>query len=64
FEVELMLVEAFQDNVRDLVVLLKHLGVDEDVVKVYAHYTFRNEVPEDVVHHCLESGHTAGESDK
>ncbi|KAG6884182.1 hypothetical protein C0993_000584, partial [Termitomyces sp. T159_Od127] len=46
----------------DLAVLLKHFGVDEDVVKVYAHYTLHNEVPEDVIHHCLESGWTVGES--
>ncbi|KAG6863242.1 hypothetical protein C0993_012383, partial [Termitomyces sp. T159_Od127] len=61
WEVELLLAEVFQDNVHDPAVLLKHLGVDEDVVKVYAHYTLYDEVPEDVVHHCLESGQTVDE---
>ncbi|KAG5727470.1 hypothetical protein E4T56_gene12034 [Termitomyces sp. T112] len=36
------------------------LGVDEDVVKIYAHYTFGNEVLEDVLHHYLEGGWTIG----
>ncbi|KAG5350870.1 hypothetical protein C0989_008950 [Termitomyces sp. Mn162] len=30
--------------------------------KVYTHYTLCNEVPEDVVHHCLEGGWAIGES--
>ncbi|KAG6875721.1 hypothetical protein C0993_007798, partial [Termitomyces sp. T159_Od127] len=62
FEVELMLAEAFQDLVCNLAVLLQHVSVDEDVVKVYAHYTLHDEVPEDVIHHCLESGRTVDES--
>ncbi|KAG6872667.1 hypothetical protein C0993_002012, partial [Termitomyces sp. T159_Od127] len=62
FEVELVLAEAFQNNVRNLAVLSKCLGVDENVVKIYAHYTFHNEVLEDVIHYCLESGQTVGES--
>ncbi|KAG6863343.1 hypothetical protein C0993_011909 [Termitomyces sp. T159_Od127] len=62
FEVELMLAEAFQDLVCNLVVLLKRVSVDEDVVKVYAHYTLHDEVPKDVIHHCLKSGRTVGES--
>ncbi|KAG6865734.1 hypothetical protein C0993_007863, partial [Termitomyces sp. T159_Od127] len=53
---------AFQDNVRDLMVLLKRLSVDKDVVKVYTHYTFHDEVLEDAVHHCLKGGWTVGES--
>ncbi|KAG6867761.1 hypothetical protein C0993_011478, partial [Termitomyces sp. T159_Od127] len=60
--VELVLVEAFQRNMHNPVVLLKCLGVDEDVVKVHAHYTLHDEVLEDVIHHCLESGWTVGES--
>ncbi|KAG6868036.1 hypothetical protein C0993_008122 [Termitomyces sp. T159_Od127] len=62
FEIELVLAEAFQNNVCDLVVLLKCFGVDEDVVKVYTHYTLYDEVLEDVVHHCLEGGQAIGES--
>ncbi|KAG5335563.1 hypothetical protein C0989_001005, partial [Termitomyces sp. Mn162] len=62
FEVELVLAEAFQDKVHDLVVFFQHFGVDEDVVEVYAHYTFGNEVSEDVVHHCLKGGWAIGES--
>ncbi|KAG6899636.1 hypothetical protein C0993_008449 [Termitomyces sp. T159_Od127] len=61
-EVELVLAEVFQDNVCDLAVLLKRFDVDEDVVKVYAHYTLYNEVLKDVVHHCLEGGWAIGES--
>ncbi|KAG6875211.1 hypothetical protein C0993_010336 [Termitomyces sp. T159_Od127] len=64
FEVELMLAEAFQDLMCNPVVLLKCVSVDEDVVKIYAHYTLRDEVLEDVIHHCLESGWTVGESEE
>ncbi|KAG6884471.1 hypothetical protein C0993_010753, partial [Termitomyces sp. T159_Od127] len=64
FEVELVLVEAFQDNMYDLAVLLKRFGVDEDVIKVYTHYTLHNEVLEDFVHHCLEGGQAIGESEE
>ncbi|KAG6867658.1 hypothetical protein C0993_012664 [Termitomyces sp. T159_Od127] len=46
----------------DPAVLLKCFGVDEDVVKVYAHYTLHNEVQKDVVHHGLEGGQAIGES--
>ncbi|KAG6892218.1 hypothetical protein C0993_004517, partial [Termitomyces sp. T159_Od127] len=63
-EVELMLAEVFQDNACDPTVLLKHFCVDENVIKVYAHYTFSNEVPEDVVHHGLEGGQAISESKK
>ncbi|KAG6859862.1 hypothetical protein C0993_003367 [Termitomyces sp. T159_Od127] len=59
-----MLAEAFQDLVCNLVVLLKCVSVDEDVIKVYAHYTLHDEVSEDVIHHCLESGWTVGESEE
>ncbi|KAG6867559.1 hypothetical protein C0993_001205, partial [Termitomyces sp. T159_Od127] len=61
-EVELVLVETFQDNTCDLAVLLKHFDVDEDVVEVYAHYSLCNEVLEDVIYHCLEGGQAIGES--
>ncbi|KAG6872476.1 hypothetical protein C0993_002128, partial [Termitomyces sp. T159_Od127] len=64
FEVELMLAEVFQDLVCNPAVLLKRVSVDEDVVKVYAHYTLHDEVPKDVIHHCLESGWTVSESEE
>ncbi|KAG5351251.1 hypothetical protein C0989_007227 [Termitomyces sp. Mn162] len=64
FEIELVTAEALQDKVHDLVVLLQHFSVDEDVVEVYAHYTFGDEVPEDIIHHCLESGWAFDESEE
>ncbi|KAG5337720.1 hypothetical protein C0989_009014 [Termitomyces sp. Mn162] len=62
FKVELVLAEVFQDEVSDPTVLLQHFGVDDNVIKVYAHYTLHNEVPEDVIHHGLEGGGAVGES--
>ena len=38
------------------------LGEDQDVVQVDYHDTFHYEVPEDVVHHGLESGRTVSHS--
>ncbi|KAG5349515.1 hypothetical protein C0989_003337 [Termitomyces sp. Mn162] len=61
-EVELVLVEAFQDETSDPMVLLQHFGVNEDVVEVHAYYTLCNEVSEDVVYHSLESGWAVGET--
>ncbi|KAG5349176.1 hypothetical protein C0989_005448 [Termitomyces sp. Mn162] len=51
-EVELVLVEAFQDKASDLMVFLQHFGIDEDVIKVLEY----------VVHHGLEGGGAIGES--
>ena len=42
--------------------LFLRLGEDQDVVQVDHHDTFRYEVPEDVVHHGLESGQTVSHS--
>ncbi|KAG5734891.1 hypothetical protein E4T56_gene13754 [Termitomyces sp. T112] len=50
FDVELVLAEVFQDE------------MNEDVVKVHAHYTLHNEVLEDVVHHGLKGGGAIGET--
>ncbi|KAG5349114.1 hypothetical protein C0989_005821 [Termitomyces sp. Mn162] len=61
-EVELVLAEAFQNKTSDPIVFLQCFGVDEDVVKVHADYTFYNEVPEDVIHHGLEGGWAVGET--
>ncbi|KNZ76364.1 hypothetical protein J132_10643 [Termitomyces sp. J132] len=61
-EVELVPVEAFQNETSDLMVFLQHFGVDEDVVEVHAHYTLCNEVPEDVVHHGLKGGWAVSET--
>ncbi|KAG5334045.1 hypothetical protein C0989_004507 [Termitomyces sp. Mn162] len=63
-EVELVLVEALQDKTGDPAVFLQCFGVDEDVIKVYAHYTLCNEVLEDVVHHGLEGGWAIGETEE
>ncbi|KAG5335719.1 hypothetical protein C0989_000561 [Termitomyces sp. Mn162] len=62
FEVELVLAEVFQYKASDPIVFFQHFGVDEDVVKVYAHYALHDEVPENVVHHSLEGGGAVGES--
>ncbi|KAG5733050.1 hypothetical protein E4T56_gene3550 [Termitomyces sp. T112] len=64
FEVELVLVEAFQDKASDPMVLFQHFGMDEDVIEVYTHYALHDEVPEDVVHHGLEGGRAVGESEE
>lgn len=53
-EVQLVLLETFHDDVGDATVFLECVHVDEDVVKVYAHNAFSDEVTEDVFHHCLE----------
>ncbi|KAG5348916.1 hypothetical protein C0989_007170, partial [Termitomyces sp. Mn162] len=36
-------------------------GIDEDVVKVYTHYTLYYGVLEDVIHHSLKGGGAIGE---
>ncbi|KAG5334194.1 hypothetical protein C0989_004080 [Termitomyces sp. Mn162] len=61
-EVELVLVEAFQDKASDLMVFLQHFGIDEDVVKVHTQYTLCYEILEDVVHYGLEGGRAISES--
>ncbi|KAG5349479.1 hypothetical protein C0989_003549, partial [Termitomyces sp. Mn162] len=38
-----------------------HFGIDEDVIKVHAHYALCYEVLEDVIHHGLEGGRAIGE---
>ncbi|KAG5350959.1 hypothetical protein C0989_008468 [Termitomyces sp. Mn162] len=60
-KVELVLAEVFQDKVSDLMVFLQHFGIDEDVIKVHAHYALCYEVLEDVVHHGLKGGRAIGE---
>ncbi len=37
-------------------VFLPFLGVDQDVIQVDGHFSFSDQVSEDVVHHPLESG--------
>ncbi|KAG5335269.1 hypothetical protein C0989_001606 [Termitomyces sp. Mn162] len=61
-EVELVLAEAFQDEMSDLMVFLQCFGVDEDVIEVHAHYTLYNEVLKDIIHHGLEGGWAVGET--
>ncbi|KAG5332685.1 hypothetical protein C0989_006724 [Termitomyces sp. Mn162] len=61
-EVELVLVETFQDKASDPMVFLQCFGIDEDVIQIHTHYALCYEVPEDVVHHGLESGRAVGES--
>ena len=54
FEIELVLVELFQHQVYNAVVLLLGLSEDENVIKVYVYHFLCNEVIEDVIHHGLE----------
>ena len=48
--------EAFQNDVRNTTMFLESLGVDEDVIEVYANNPLCNQIAEDVVHHCLKCG--------
>jgi len=57
-EVELMLLQQLQNTAGDLPVLFKGLHEDEDVVQIDHNHAFRDEVLEDVIHHCLEGGGT------
>jgi len=43
-------------------VFFLRLGEDQNVVQIDHHNTFRYEVPEDVIHHSLESGQTISHS--
>src|SRR6266508_4220810 len=63
-EVELMLLQQLQNAAGDLPVLFKGLREDEDVVQIDHDHTFRDEVLEDVVHHCLEGGGTVHEAEE
>ena len=61
-EIELVLVELLQHQAYNAVVLLLSLGKDEDVVKVYTHHSFCNEVMEDIIYHGLEGSWAIGEA--
>jgi len=57
FEVEMVLMEDVKDSYYDLMMLFFSLTTkDEDVIHVDGHYTFINELFEDVIHHHLEGG--------
>jgi len=61
-EVGLMLLQEFQNSVGDLLMLFKGLREDEDVIQIDHDYAFWDEVLENVIHHCLESGGTVCEA--
>ena len=44
-----MLVEMFQNQMYNVVVLLQGLCEDEDIIEVYIHHSFYDEVIEDVI---------------
>ena len=57
FEVEMVLMEDVKDSYYDLMMLFfSSTSKDEDVIHVDGHYTFINELFEDVIHHCLKGG--------
>jgi hypothetical protein len=57
-------VKSFEDQLRDVSMLLDGLRKDEDVVEVNTDDLFHDEVLEDVVHHSLEGGGRVSESEK
>lgn len=59
-----VLSEPLEDKLRDAAVLLKGLGIDEDVVQVHAHAPVHAEVSEDVIHHSLEGCRTVSKAKK
>ena len=62
FEVELVLAEVLQDDAHNMTMLLESLGVDEDVIEVYANDSLCNQIVEDVIHHCLECGRAVSQT--
>ena len=42
--------------------LLKSLGVDEDVVKIYTNNSLHNQIMKDVVYHCLKCGRAVSQA--
>ena len=62
FEVELVLTQAFQHNLRDTPMFFERLGEDQDVVDVHADDTFHDEVLEYLVHHRLERRRAIGKA--
>ncbi|KDQ30026.1 hypothetical protein PLEOSDRAFT_1027867, partial [Pleurotus ostreatus PC15] len=53
-EEELVPLEDLQDTPEDPAMLFARLGVDQNVIQIDNDHTFRNELPEEVVHHGLE----------
>ena len=57
FELETVLTEDVKDLYYDLMMMFFSLTAkDEDVIHVDGHYTFINELFEDVIHYCLKGG--------
>ena len=50
------MVEVFQNNARNMTMFIESIGVDEDVIEVYANDPLHNQIAEDVVHHRLKCG--------
>jgi len=63
-EVELVLLEKFQNSAGDLPVLFKGLREDEDVIQIDHDCAFQDEVLKDVIHHRLEGGRTVREAEE
>jgi len=53
-----MFAKSCQDQVCDVMMFVYGFSVDEDIVKVHAHYSFHNKVLKDHIHHCLEGRRT------
>ncbi|KAK0228968.1 hypothetical protein IW262DRAFT_1456219 [Armillaria fumosa] len=53
-EEQLVLLEVLKYLLDDLLMFLKVLGEDQDVVQVYSYFSFVDEIMEDVIHHPLK----------
>jgi hypothetical protein len=56
--------KSLQHQLHDLAMLFNVLGENENVIEVYTHHTFHNEILENVIHHGLEDGGRVSESEK
>ncbi|KDQ24151.1 hypothetical protein PLEOSDRAFT_1020914, partial [Pleurotus ostreatus PC15] len=63
-EEELVPLEDLQDPLENPTMLFARFGVDQDVVQIDNNHTFRNELPEQVVHHGLEGRRAIRQSEE
>ena len=61
-ETELVFYQNFQHSSDSLGILFNSPGEDENIIQVYYYYFFSDEVPEDVIHYCLEDSQTVSHS--
>src|SRR5271170_2145071 len=58
----MMFLEELHDSPDHFPMFLQCLCEYKDVVEVYHHYSFGNQILEDSVHHCLESSWTISQT--